>query len=546
MDLGGALMKAVKDLWKNFVENQSIEFDQLKTDILNSWKRCKTYEVSPYEKIDIQYILNPKDKYLYTIDNQASESLIEFEALVTSLNMSISIYDHNCQLQYIFNFPQSFEGLYPDNGFLINASENTVGTNSTCVALYEKRPSMVIGFEHYNYTFHTSSCAAAPLLDAEGCIIGTVNASFLHTSINHDTLNLVCSLARYYERTVLNHNRKISSFNNPRHQSESQLDFNGIIGTSDAIVSAKAIAKKAAQVDSHILIYGESGSGKEIFAQAIHSNSARGSLPFVAINCAAIPNDLIESELFGYEAGAFTGANKKGKQGLLEYASGGTLFLDEIESMSHSVQVKILRALSTASIKRIGGLKPIPIDIRIISASKIDLLEEVSNGRFREDLFYRINIIQLNLPSLRECKSDIPLIFNNYLQKLSAQMMIHVQHVTPLFLEYLMAFNWPGNVRQLINITERALVFSEEGCIKETMLPLEFKEAFIRIQLKEHLNQIFDTSFSKEKNLLEIAEEVIIERILKEEGGNISKSAERLGMSRPTLYKKIKNSNLKV
>lgn len=534
-----------ENIWRNFVEGIDFNHNLIKEDILNSWKRCKKYGV-PLYSFDQSLLMNLKEKDRYILKNLPEyniHSFKEFYNIVNSLNLNISIYDKNSRLKYIVNYPDNFDQLYPNTGYFKDVSENLIGTNSTCLALIEKRPYMVIGFEHYNYNFHKFSCAAAPFFDSNNNISGTVNASFLHTSVTNDTLNIIYSLARIYENLIYK-NTNVNKINNCDSKNTPELfTFNNIIGKSDKMLQLKKVALKASKVASPVLIYGKNGSGKEVFAQSIHTKSNRGSNPFVAINCGAIPKDLIESELFGYEPGAFTGAVKKGKKGLLEYASGGTLFLDEIDSMPLSVQVKLLRALSTSSVMRIGGLQPISIDIRIISASKKDLRDEIEKNNFREDLFYRINVIQLNIPPLKDRKEDIPLIFNNYLNSISKKINIGINSLDDKFIDYLKAYHWPGNVRQLINIVERSLVFSENGCISTSLLPSEIKESYTLSKLRKDFNKVFDNPLPDGKNLLEIAEEVIIERVLKEENNNLSKTAIRLGMSRPTLYKKIKKSN---
>ncbi len=533
-------------IWKRFMENADIDANQIKEDILSSWKRCKSAGVSPYD-IDQAFIMNPKDKNQYNIEHLTlnnQQNYKEFNEICKRLNMCVSIYDEVCNLKLIFNYPDAIDGMYPEAGFLLDASEKSVGTNSTSVALYENRPSMVIGVEHYNYTFHNYSCAAAPIYDQNQNIVGTVNASFLHTSINQDTLNVIYSIARIYENIILNNIKEKNNIEGLTAANEEKMTFDEIVGESVSITKAKEMAKRASKVDSHVLLYGENGSGKEIFAKAIHNNSSRGSQPFVAINCAAIPKDLIESELFGYEKGAFTGALKDGKVGLFEYASKGTLFFDEVESMPLDVQIKVLRAVSEKEIKRIGGLKPIPIDVRIVSATKKELVEEVTKGNFREDLYYRINVIQINIPTLKERIIDIPLIFQYYLTKLSSEMKINISNVDSHFIDYLQAYDWPGNVRQLINMTERAMVFSNQGNINIDLLPSMVHEAYLIKKIKNDLKIVFDQPIAKEKNILEIAEGVIIEKILEEENYNVSRAAERLGMSRPTLYKKIENANI--
>ncbi|SCZ06008.1 sigma-54 interaction domain-containing protein [Alkaliphilus peptidifermentans] len=543
-------MEEYKNIWESFVQGMDFNHKLIKKDILNSWRRCKINNVSLYD-FDGNILMQPKEKNRYVLKylpEYKEAPYKEFCNIVENLELNISIYDKKAKLKYIVNYDDIYDDLYPQIGYFVDASEEVIGTNSTCLAILENKPFMVIGPDHYKYIFHQFSCVAAPFYNEDNSIAGTVNASFVHTSVNNDTLNVVYSLARLYEslilkREVATKSQEQQKDNKVKDQKERYFTFKDILGQSECIYQTIKTSKRAAAVDASVLIYGESGSGKEVFAQAIHSESKRNRQHFVAINCGAIPRDLIESELFGYEIGSFTGAAKKGKEGLLEYASGGTLFLDEVESMPLSVQVKILRALSSASITRVGGLKPISIDIRLIAASKKDLEEEIKKGNFREDLYYRINVIQLNIPPLRDRREDIKPILDYYIKAFSYKNQININAVEEEYVQYLESYNWPGNVRELLNIIERSLVLSENGLIDKKVLPPIIKESYTIAKLKKDFNQVFDKPLPKDKTLLEIAEEVILERVLLEEGNNLTNTAKRLGISRPTLYKKIRNSN---
>lgn len=540
-------MKKNENIWKSFIED--IDFDQklIKEEILRSWKRCKDQDVTLYD-FDVSILMKPEEKNKYVLKylhEYKSNEFKKFFDIVKNLGLDISIYDKNAKLKYIINYDDSFDDLYPEVGYFKDVCEKHIGTNSTSLAIAENKPFMVVGSEHYKNIFHEYSCAAAPFYDENNEIAGTVNASFVHTSVNNDTLNIVYSIARLYETLILkraNYNKHEKSGTKNTKQDASLFTFDCILGSSEAIQKAKNIAKKASKVDSSVVIYGESGSGKEMFAQAIHSDSSRRDNPFVAINCGAIPKDLIESELFGYESGSFTGAVKKGKKGLLEYASGGTLFLDEIESMPVDVQTKLLRALSASAIVRIGGYKAVPIDIRIISASKDNLEKLIKQGSFREDLYYRINVIEINIPPLRDRKEDIRLILEKYIKEFIFKNNIDIERIEDKFYKYLESYHWPGNIRQLLNVVERSLVLSESGVIDNSSLPFEIKESYMISKLENDFEEVSDDNFNREKSLLEIAEEMVIEKVLEEEKYNLSKTASRLGISRPTLNKKIKNS----
>ena len=539
-------MTDCRKIWECFINDTVFNEKHIKQDILNSWRRCKKYGVTLYD-FDENLLMKPDEKERYVLKylpEYNEPRYREFCDIVEKLNINISVYDHNAKLRYIVNYDDAFDSLYPKLGYFLDAAEDSIGTNSTCLAILENKPFMVIGPDHYKYIFHEFSCAAAPFYSDDNTIAGTINASFMNTSVNSDTLNIIYSLARLYETLILEKAvsaKKMTSQTSKGSRQQEFYTFERILGESEAIDRAKGLAKKAAKVDTTILIYGESGSGKEMFAQAIHSESKRCNGPFVAINCGAIPKELIESELFGYEAGAFTGASKEGKQGLLEYASGGTLFLDEIENMPFSAQVKILRALSSSSITRIGGNRPVPIDIRVIAASKRDLKEEIEKGNFREDLYYRINVIQLDIPPLRARKQDIRQIFEHFIKTFSEKTGISITSIDDKFIEYLEAYHWPGNVRELINIIERSLVLSDNGDVDDSLLPSAIKESYIAAKLKNDFNKVFEEKLPEGKCLLQIAEEIVIRRIYTEENCNVAKAAKRLGISRPTLYKKLKD-----
>ncbi|HHY90608.1 MAG TPA: sigma 54-interacting transcriptional regulator, partial [Clostridiales bacterium] len=246
--------------------------------------------------------------------------------------------------------------------------------------------------------------------------------------------------------------------------------FSDIIGESKKMKQCIDLAKKAAEYNSRIVIEGESGTGKEMFAQAIHNRSRRKNNPFLAVDCGAIPRELLESELFGYESGAFTGARKEGKPGKFELANGGTIFLDEIGNMPMEMQVKLLRVLQEEKIIRVGGNQPIPIDVRIIAATNANLEEEVKRGNFREDLFYRLNVFYIRVPPLRERKEDIPILVQTFLKKNSSGK--NDLKIDKRAMKILETYDWPGNIRELNNVIERAVIMSDGDCIRRENLPL--------------------------------------------------------------------------
>ncbi|MGI6575315.1 MAG: sigma-54-dependent Fis family transcriptional regulator [bacterium] len=320
---------------------------------------------------------------------------------------------------------------------------------------------------------------------------------------------------------------------------QAYFTLDDIVGNDPRIKDAIALVQKIAPTNAPVLIWGESGTGKEMFAQAIHNASNRAHQPFVPINCSAIPAELIESELFGYEAGAFTGAAIKGKPGLMEIASGGTLFFDEIESMPLNMQTKILRALSERRIIRVGGTERIPIDIRIISATKKDLLQATEEGNFREDLYYRINVVTIELPPLRE-RLDLKLLIKAFIKKFSIQYGLKDLTVDEDFIAALCCYSWRGNVRELENVINRAFLLHDNNRIGLQQLTPEIS--------KNYLNQKINSrqSLQNRGNLLHDMEKELIIQVLQNYQGNLKKSALRLGISRSTLYEKIQRYQIAI
>lgn len=311
-----------------------------------------------------------------------------------------------------------------------------------------------------------------------------------------------------------------------------KYSWSSIIGNSLLMQDVKAMAARAAKTDSNVLINGESGTGKELFAHAIHNDSKRFDGPFIKINCAAIPKDLLESELFGYEEGAFTGAKKQGKVGKFELASGGTIFLDEIGDMPLDMQVKILRVLQEKEIERIGGNKTIPVDCRIIAATNRDLVARIRENEFREDLYYRLNVVNIEVPPLRLRKDDVEILTLKLMEKLSSSLGKFVSNITVDALDTLKLYNWPGNIRELENVVERAINMTDSETIEIQHLP-----PFI-IAGQSH-EQIEMTDLTSLRHAVEEVEKATILKCLRAVSYNKLKAAKILGISRTSLYEKI-------
>src|SRR2546427_1432791 len=319
-------------------------------------------------------------------------------------------------------------------------------------------------------------------------------------------------------------------------QIRSAFAVGGIVGQSRAMLKLFDEIRKVAAVSANVLILGESGVGKELVALAIHENSARKGRPFVPLNCAAIPETLLESELFGYERGAFTGA-QAAKEGLLETTDGGTLFLDEFCELSPALQAKLLRALEENAVRRLGGRKPIPFDVRFMASTNRDIHEEIRQGRFRQDLFFRINVIEIRVPPLRERQEDVPLLVANFLEECSKGSGKAIEGITPEVMERLTQYGWPGNVRELKNAMERALAYATGPFITVQDLP----EAILTAT--EHQRQFSSYREWREKTL-ERLEKEFLEKSIHERGGNLTLAAKELGIHRSTLYRLIRKHHL--
>lgn len=320
-----------------------------------------------------------------------------------------------------------------------------------------------------------------------------------------------------------------------------KFTFKDLLGEDRGFIRAKQEAFVVAPTDASVLIHGETGSGKELFAQAIHNGSLRKEGPFVAINCGAVPENLIESELFGYEPGSFTGASVSGKIGVLEAASNGTLFLDEVESMPLHVQIRLLRALSLGRINRLGGIREIPLNIRVVSATKTDLLKVGTAGGFREDLYFRLSTCRIMIPPLRERRGDIPILAKNFIEKEGKKLGFSDIKVRDSFVESLYYYDWKGNVRELENTIERAIIFMnpEEKILDRTLLYPELLENADQNQWKAQEALMAE---SKKASKLKNREEITIQEYIIRCDYNIKEAARQIGVSRQTLYRKIRAS----
>ena len=299
--------------------------------------------------------------------------------------------------------------------------------------------------------------------------------------------------------------------------------FENILGGSLAIKESIGLAKRVAPTDTTVLLLGETGTGKEIFAQAIHQGSKRSGKLFMALNCSAFTKELLESEMFGHKAGAFTGATRD-KRGLIEEANGGTLFLDEIGEMHIDLQSKLLRVLETSEFIKVGDTKPTKVNVRIIAATNRDLKDEIKEGKFREDLYYRLNVFAIKLPSLKERKEDIPVLAENFLKLSSEKTNKRITGMSKEFIERLQQQEWKGNIRELKNVIERAVILADGPELRSAYLPLDMQQSF------SNSSSSFDLANIEHSH---------IQKVLHHTKGNKTRAAELLGIGLTTLYRKL-------
>ncbi len=368
------------------------------------------------------------------------------------------------------------------------------------------------------------------LLTAYGNIPDSVqamkNGAFDYITKGDDNDRIIPLLNRALEKVQLQKRVRLLE-----QQVGHRYSFDNILGNSPLIKEAIQLAKKVAPTDTTILLLGETGTGKEVFAQAIHHGSKRSSKTFTALNCSAFGKDILESELFGHKAGSFTGATKD-KKGLLEEASGGTLFLDEIGEMPIDLQAKLLRVLETNEFIKVGDTKPTKVDVRIIAATNRNLQQEVTEGKFREDLFYRLNVFTISLPALRDRKKDIPILADHFLKLYAQKINARVNSMSREFLQHLERHDWKGNIRELKNVMERAVILSDETELTVGNLPADMQQHF---STTPGTLSAFD---------LASVEKLHIRRVLNHTKGNKTETAKLLNIGLTTLYRKIEEYGL--
>jgi DNA-binding NtrC family response regulator len=417
----------------------------------------------------------------------------------------------------------------------------TVASNSTLasqlinqvdfdVILTDLRMAGKDGLELLEETKKVAPTTPVILITAFGSIDSAVQAMKLGAydfiTKSGDTSELVLTVEKALETKSLR--KEVLGL---RRKLESQYSFHKMIGKSALMQRIYQLIEMVCDTSSNVLITGESGTGKELVAKAIHYNGLRKNGSFIAVNCAAIPENLLESELFGYRKGAFTDA-KTDKEGLVIGASGGTLFLDEVTEMPPSLQAKILRVIEAREVRPLGGTTSYPTDVRIISTSNRDIQTRIDEGLFRSDLYYRLRVIDIDLPPLRERKEDIPLLVRHFLNKFNKDLKKKVGQVSNEAMKIFMDYSWPGNVRELENVVQRAVTL----CRSETVTPDDLPAIMTRGSDESYM----DGAIGKGRTLEELEREYV-RHVLTEVRGNRSRAAEILGIDRKTLYRKLKN-----
>lgn len=376
-----------------------------------------------------------------------------------------------------------------------------------------------------------------PVKTPDGKVVGAIG--FVLYERLHYLKPLVAKFAQYQHEMMLAKQKQAQG-------RSAKYSFDQIVGSSPAALEAVHLAKRAASLDSTVLIQGETGTGKELIAHAIHSSSPRANKPFVSVNAAAIPENLLEAEFFGTAPGAYTGADKHGREGKFKLADGGTLFLDEIGDMPLPLQAKLLRVLQEREIEPLGSNRVERVDVRVIAATSVNLESLVERGRFRPDLYYRLNVLSLTLPPLRERCSDIPMLCDNLLAQISEQTGSRKRGITARALAVLCAYSWPGNIRELRNVLERAVLMSDKKRLDAAEIGRVLPAAEARVEAQHVSGQESAQPVQPLERVIENAERSAIQRALTTTRGNKVAAAQLLGISRATLYHKLSQLDIDV
>jgi len=525
-----------------FKEDNPAVLSNLRNEIIDSWIRSKKQNEPGPNQAPNKLFLSDSQLSKVLKDNkkllETAEPILRETAYFFSMTncFGIGLLDSRGILISIYNYP------YPSLRPGLNLTEERAGTSAVSLSLKKNEPAYLLGPEIYSNALRLSKfVASVPIYDQNDNLVAFVVAPYYQkleiTPPYKEQLTWLVSwqfsLAQKIEEALRQNNGKIfisPSFkladqNNREETSETITVFKDILGISPAIIKTKEIAQKVARSQGNILLTGESGTGKELFARAIHNEYCRQG-PFVAINCGAMPSSLIESELFGYEGGSFTGAEKRGRIGKIEMANGGTLFLDEIGDLPISLQPVFLRVLEDKKVTRIGGHGYQQVSFRVIAATNKNLNQLIREEKFRQDLYFRLAALKIDIPPLKERKSDIPYLVRQFIEETCAQLNMRPMPIEKEAADALINYHWPGNIRELKNCILWAVTVAEERITLED-LPIEIVNN----------PDIGSTSLLKQK-MLE-SEKETINKVMLQTNHNISKAAKILGISRPTLYSKL-------
>ncbi|MGZ8441087.1 MAG: sigma-54-dependent Fis family transcriptional regulator [Candidatus Deferrimicrobiaceae bacterium] len=527
--------------------------------IIESWQRCGRVGLNPYER----NIPVPVESSQFNKRMEENLEIVElyqfyirrFSGLLEQLGACSFVCDTDGYILSRAGYGKVLH--FFDNFSLSEGSsccEKVIGTNAPSLALIVREPVVVTADEHYTKTYHPAFCAASPILDENRNLLGCVDITkFFDPNISEELrkhlLNLAISLSDMIRNEVFlarltksppvyrsawgaapREPRVPSNGDNPDDRSHPTIAR--IVGSAPPLAKAMQTARTYGRKEGNILLLGETGTGKELFARAIHDEGERANGPFVAVNCAAIPLELAESELFGYERGAFTGARTEGHPGKFEMAHQGTIFLDEINSMPLAIQAKILRVVEAKRVTRINARREIPVNVRIIAASNRVLADEVAAGTFRKDLFYRLNVLPLRVPALREMKEDIPALIDAFFRACAEEHGVCRKRISPEAMRRLVAYDWPGNVRELKNCAEYLCFTVDTDEVTERDLPPEI--------LARRIDAAEPAAVPEEPKNLGSLERMFLIETMRRFHGNAVEAAKTLGISRSTLYRKLK------
>ncbi len=451
---------------------------------------------------------------------------------------SILIVDDERGMCHILNRLLSDEGYNVDTTTSGEMALKKIEKETFDVAMIDIRMPGMDGLTLLDHLHQESPETSVIMMTAYGTIEDAVSAmkrgayEFITKPFNNDEILHIISNA-FERKRLLDRNRYLSEALEERNRLED------LVGNSRKMQELYRLIEKVAPTDSTVLILGESGTGKELVAKAVHNRSTRKDEKFIAVNCGALPRELIESELFGHEKGSFSGAHQR-KMGLIESADGGSLFLDEIGDLPLELQVKILRVLEQKEIRRIGSVNSNSVDVRIIAATNRDLQDDIEAGTFREDLYYRLSIMDIPLPPLRERKEDIPLLADHFITRFNQKMNRSIEGITPDALRVLMNYPWPGNVRELENTIQRCMILRDSGEIQRDDLP-----AGLSANNKPNHSDIMDPTQISFQKAREIFEQRYLQQLLESNKGNVTQSALMAGLSRRYLQELMKKYGLR-